>query len=436
MNLQQQSATRSGGAAGAIARIRLQDTGARVRSTELGDAAFTSAVEAHAASLRRTLHACVGEPAGRIREADLIQRLKLDRSVLGRVVRALHAQAPTEFLHELPSPEGLALVLRAASTHAGLSAADRTAGEHAIKAFRRFIVSYPGKRRALLLRLASSMPTQRAAADLISRRAMTKAAADLLGYRVKCTVASMIVFDGGDAERFDTIHLFSKYGLERTRPDGPPIIAGSLRTGPAGPACPYMPADPAADPADPTSSLLRDYCSGPGHVEFYETSGGLTELQIPPHEPPLNTPVDIVCAQRAPAVLLKKSRESFTHEWHQVITRMPTDRMVIDLILGPGVYENTMPMVTQSLYRPDPPRPPIPGVRRADELRPYASIDDLGYGLGGVHIHSVNRYRSCLSELIAHAGLNPEACRVVRVTKEHPELNSGMTCWFSLPGSE
>ncbi|MEM1072441.1 MAG: hypothetical protein AAGH71_06445 [Planctomycetota bacterium] len=395
---------------------------------------FDRAVERHAGSLRAMLERCValaGSPNS-VRETDLIRLLQLDRSVLGRVVRSLHASTPFEFLHEIPSPDGLSLVLDAAVDKGHVSGREQRSARESIARYRRFLNGYPGKRRAVLLRLAASMPSQRAAADLVSRRAMTRAASDLLGYRVRCTVAAMIVFDGGDRDRFDTIHMFGKYGLERTRPDGAPIIVGSLRTGPEGPVCPYVPADPGGDPNDATSALLLDYCQGAAHVEFIRSSLGQTELQLPSDEPALHEPIDVVCAQRGPGVLLRYQREGFTHEWHQVITRMPTDRVVIDLVLGPGVYPGVVPMISQQMYRPDPPKLPTPGTRLADEVRPYAAVDDLGLGLGSVHIESVPRYAECLRSLVGHTGLRADQCRVIRVAKDHPELNSGLICWFPL----
>ncbi|MEO0632463.1 MAG: hypothetical protein AAFY46_17300, partial [Planctomycetota bacterium] len=268
---------------------------------------------------------------------------------------------------------------------------------------------------------------------LAARRAMTRATAELLGYRVHTAIATMVVFDGDDPERFDTIHAFGKHGLERTRADGPPIIAGSLRTGPKGPKRGYAPADPSKNPADPSSSLMRPYCRGPAHVEFIRTTSGLTELQIPSDEPAIHEPIDVVCAQRAPGVLLRHRRPEFTHEWHQVVTRMPTEVGVIDLVFGSGVYEHMKPSVSQQLYRPDAPRMPVPGVRQADDIRPYASIEELGFGPDAAHLDGVPGYESCLHDLLAFTGQQPDQFRVVRIVKQHPELGTSIVCWMALP---
>lgn len=395
---------------------------------------FEATITRLASALRALLQDCMPiRPGGPLTEAELVTHFGLDRSVVGKVIRSLRCRSAEEFLHEIPSPDGLRLIVDAAAARGSVSPDLAASMRTDIDRFAAFVSSYPGKRRAFLLRLASQLPRRREAADLAARRAMTRAAAELLGYRVHTAIATMVVFDGDDPERFDTIHAFGKHGLERTRADGPPIIAGSLRTGPKGPKRGYAPADPSKDPADPSSSLMRPYCRGPAHVEFIRTTSGLTELQIPSDEPAIHEPIDVVCAQRAPGVLLRHRRPEFTHEWHQVVTRMPTEVGVIDLVFGPGVYEHMKPSVSQQLYRPDAPRLPVPGVRQADDIRPYASIEELGFGPDAAHLDGVPGYESCLDELLEFTGQRPDQFRVVRVVKQHPELGTGIVCWMELP---
>ncbi|MEM9661472.1 MAG: hypothetical protein AAF937_04090 [Planctomycetota bacterium] len=398
---------------------------------------FEAAIAGFAVSLRGVLRDCTPNPGGGVpNEAELVAQLKLDRSVIGKVIRSLRCRSADEFLHEIPSPDGLRLIVGAAARAGSVTPGRASSMRAEIDRFGAFVSAYPGKRRAFLLRLASQLPKRREAADLAARRSMTRAAAELLGFRVRTAVATMVVFDGDDPDRFDTIHAFGKHGLERTRDDGPPIIAGSLRTGPQGPRRDYAPADPARDPLDPASSLMRSYCRGPAHVEFIRTTSGLTELQIPASEPAIHQPIDVVCAQRAPGVLLRHRRAEFSHEWHQVVTRMPTETGVIDLVFAPGVYERASPLVSQHLYRPDAPRLPKPGMRRADEIRPYVSVEELGLGPEAAHLDGVEGYESCLRELLAFTGQRPDSFRVVRIIKQYPELGTAITCWMQLPAAD
>ncbi|MEO0632358.1 MAG: hypothetical protein AAFY46_16770, partial [Planctomycetota bacterium] len=135
-------------------------------------------------------------PGGPLTEAELVAHFGLDRSVIGKVIRSLRCRSAEEFLHEIPSPDGLRLVVEAASAGGSVSADLAASMRTDIDRFAAFVSSYPGKRRAFLLRLASQLPRRREAADLAARRAMTRATAELLGYRVHTAIATMVVFDG------------------------------------------------------------------------------------------------------------------------------------------------------------------------------------------------------------------------------------------------
>lgn len=416
-----------------LAEIPLGPEPRRGQGGSLSDRAFGETVRQHATALRPLVEMCV-ESSGAGREKDLVVALGLDRTVVGRIFRASRTRGNLEFVHELPSPEGLRLVFSAAVQAGLLSGPAGVRAVRAVDAFESFVSGYPGKRRAFLLRLATRLPRERAAADRNARRAMYRAATDVLGYRLRHAVVSMVVADGSDPVRFDTQHLFAKYGLERTRPDGPPIVVGAMRTGPDGPGCVYMPIDPDADPADPCSALLSEWCSGPATVGFFQTSSGFVELQVPADQPRVHEPLNIVCAQRAPGVLLRRAREGYSHEWRRVVTRIPSRRLTVDFILGPGVYEHATISVSEHLYRPELPSPPGDGPRQAEELLRYASIEDLGLGLDRIGIDGCPGYDECVRRMVGLASLDPTGCRVVRVTKDYPELNSSLLCWIPLTG--
>jgi len=416
-----------------VGRVQLGPIAAAPAGGDRTARTFRRQAKRHAERFRSVLNE-LSDAAPVWREKELVETLGLDRSVVGRIVRASRTDNDLELLSELPSPEGLRIIFEAATRTGLLNEDGFTRAANASAEFDAFLDDYPGKRRAFLVRLASDLPSERASADRVARRAMFRASSDLLGYRLQHAVLTMVVVDGCDPERFDAYHMFAKYGLERTRADGPPIIVGSLRTGPQGPGVAFEPIDPNADPADAASALMLDHCSGPALVTLVRTSAGFTELHLDADHPPVQELADIVVAQRAPGTLLRKSRPGFAHEWRRVVTRIPAERLTVDFIFGPGTYQGCELRTSEHLYRAEvPPPPSADGVRRADQLRGSARVSEVDRGIAGLSIRGLPGYRSAVADLVAAAAVEPGRCRVVRVTKDFPELNGDLMCWITLP---
>ena len=414
-----------------IGQLSLGDA-ALSSSERLEDDAFVAIVEAHASSLRGVLLRCDDIQRG-ARERDLADAVGLDRSIVGRMLRAARSDTDLEFVHQLPSADGLRLFFGAAESAGLIDPPAAAAASEAIDAFEHFLDSYPGKRRAFGIRLASLLPKEREQADRAARRAMFRAASELLGYRMKWAALAMLVVDGDDPIRFDTYHIFCKFGLERIRSGGAPIVVGSHRTGPDGPARGFVPLDEEADRTDPQSAVLLDHCSGPATVQFVRTSKGDTELHLAADEPAVHEPIDIVCGQRAPAILLRQARDDYSHEWRRVVTRIPAERVTVDFIFGPGVFEGAALEVSEHLYRSEVPARPDGNKLVADQFRRAAAVADLGRGSDALSIHGQPAFLGALHDLTSFAGVDPLQCRSVRVSKTFPQINSDLMCWIPLP---
>lgn len=394
--------------------------------------AFSRAITQHAHAIRRVLEAAM-RSAPSWRERDLVQTLGLDRSLVGRLVRAGRTTGQRELIQELPSAEGMAAILDALRASGLIDDDLLSAGKASLQRFDAFVDAYPGKRRAVMVRLASELPSERETIDRRARRAMFQAASDLLGYRVRHAVVTLLIVDGPDPERFDTLYLYSKFGLERTRADGPPIIVSSLRAGKSSTGPGFLPADPGADRNDATAALLQEFCTGPARVQFVDVTPERTELHISSDTPPLHHPIDVLCAQRADGVLLRRRREGFAHEWRRTVSRIPAERVSIDFVFGPGVYEGVEIAVSEHLFRSELPLHPSATGSRADQLRSSAQIGRVTAGIDALTLDDEPGYGQALRTMLGYAGLDARACRSARVSKQYPELNSELICWFPLP---
>lgn len=396
------------------------------------DAAFVVRVGLHTAKIRPLVeHAVRG--SGAIREKEFVEITGLERSLARRVFQLAEESEDLSFMHRLPSPAGLRLVLVACQERGLIAPAAVADAEKSIDGLESFLSSYPGKRSALLTRLSAMIPEERDSKYRAARRAMFKSASEILGYRVREAAVASLIVDGDDPVRFDVYHLAAKYGLERISRAGQPIIVGSQRNGPDGPRSGFLPLDANTDPSDPRSALLTEFCSGPASVRFVQRGGGLIETQLSEADPPIHEPVDVVTAQRAPGSLRRFAGDGYSHEWRRVISRIPAENLTIDLILAPGVYDEIEVVVSEQLYRSEVPPFPCSDSRRTEQLPTATTVKYLEPGLLQAGLTDCPRYVDGLRRLTAAAGVDENSCRVIRVTKGYPELNSDVMCWISLP---
>ncbi|MEM7807124.1 MAG: hypothetical protein AAF561_03335 [Planctomycetota bacterium] len=383
-------------------------------------------VEKLGRTLRKSLQkllddVCDGPPAEHV----LVDRLGLDRSSVGRVLRALREPSTHAFLAGLPSPEGLTLVAEASS---GLGAAT-TDVERATALFADLIHRHPGKRRGLNARLAAGAPSARERADRDARRAMSKAAAEMVGFRARRIDATLFVLPTGDPKRFDGAYLSAKWGVELLRPNGPSVSVGSVRPGPAAPRLDYGPLDATAPADDPSSCLLRDHCRAANRatrLEFVEHGPDGVELRLPASEPEVGDSVDVVWGQRIRHSLLRRQTPKTQFEWLSTLVTIPTDRVVINLLLPPEVWPDVDPVAAIRFHRSQPPVPPthdrgaLPGDLATDFLETSTS-------------DGLNDDEPLLCDAANRLGLVPSQLRRWRFEWAFPVLNSELTIWLPLP---
>ena len=147
-------------------------------------------------------------------------------------------------------------------------------------------------------------------------------------------------------------------------------------------------------------------------------------------------PANIQCAQHIPAALLRTARDGYAHEWRRTVPRIPCERLTVDFVFAPGVYDQSSLSVSDSLYRGEAPVCPAGDAPAAEQFRPSAEMYDVEGGVEGLAIPGCDRYEEAVGMLAASAGLDPSACRIVRVAKEYPVLNSELVCWIPLPATQ
>jgi hypothetical protein len=366
-----------------------------------------------------------------VREKTLVAIWGIDRSVAGRLVRAMRTHDSYGFLRELPSPEGLLLIAEAAA-RSGASEGDIQRLHAVVSAWQDIIDSFPGKRRALLTHLSSHDAESRERADTSARRAIFKSAAELIGYSVRHTLAAAFIVPASSGNRLDTIHVLGKYGLSRTREDGGPITVMGLRAGPESPQVQFLPIDPSAKGDRASDCLLPRYCRGRARIELVHTPANAIEMRLPPSDPAPHQEIDLVCGQRVPSMLMARRENGHAFEWYEVLPRIPSECLTVDLLLHESVYPGIVPQVTARLYSPYPPNPPNAPAGSSDVINSGAEIRSIGNGLRGIGISDIDGYPEMLREIAAQCDLELERFRAIRMTVRYPMLMSATCLWLPL----
>lgn len=182
-------------------------------------AALAAPPEAQVAQALRTslmpvLQALGGQPT---RPMHLVRRIGLDKSLASRLAQASRADTEAEFLHRLPSPTGLRILIDR-SRQAGLAEAWLPALAQAVDDFAQLLDGLPGGRQALDARLGSQQHTIRARREQMARQASFKAVSFLFGHDCDCLTTSLFLLPSADGQAVDVIEVHRRLGLRRITP--------------------------------------------------------------------------------------------------------------------------------------------------------------------------------------------------------------------------
>jgi hypothetical protein len=392
-----------------------------------------------AESLRTALRALLEAAGGpEMRESAVIARLPVERSLAGRLIRAVRSADPYVMLSELPAAQSLDTAIRSAMRcgEPGLARAAADARQP-VHAYAALLKTWPGGRRGLTALAASLNPDHRDRADLASRRAAFHHTADLLGYHVDTASATMFVLPSAVPGRCDTVHVFARYGLRRTRPSGPPISVFALHAGSqsAGSPRPLPPAP--ANSANPWSFLCTEFCRGPARVELARDPAfpGRLEVRLPSDQPGIHRPVTIVSAQALPAAYRRFRTPTLGYEWMEAVPRLPARAAVVEAIVHADLFPDWSPLVTGRLFTSSNPTPPprAGSGQIPDEVRLGARVEWLSSPAS--ELSGGPGHADLVRSVADRIGLDLSRCRALRATVPFPLLMASVLVWFPLPAA-
>jgi hypothetical protein len=367
------------------------------------------------AALAPLLSALAGQPPRPIR---LMRGVGLDKSLASRLVQAVRADSDAQFLHLLPSPTGLRILIDR-SQGAPEAAAWLPALGQAVDDFAALLDALPGGRQALDARLGKDSSAIRERREHMARQASFKAVSFLFGHYCETLSTSLFLVPSADGLHVDMVEVHRRLGLSRITP-GTPLPLLSLHTPPLSddgstPAARVTPVDgnPATDgsqamvggAADVHRYFVTEASSLPLPELEIEREGSMSTFLLGPNSPePL--PARLTTAVRVARVELLRPDEPYVLLRNYML-HTPCQRLVREIFLAEGVWPDALPQI--GFYLPGPSGAPVatppPGVPHYRRLSLSAPIEQLPPGDAEFELSGVPDHGIAIRAVLQRAGL-------------------------------
>lgn len=388
---------------------------------EGADAGDAGRIAEVAGGLRAALAPLVEHLAGSPpRPVRLTRGPGLDKTLASRLVQAARATSDGEFLHVVPSPTGLRMLLSAARGHAG--EALLAPAEAAVERFQSLLDGLPGGRQALDAQLGERSRSVREKREHIARQAAFKSQSFLFGHYCETLATSLFLLPSATAGMVDMIEVHRRIALRRLTPatripllsthvmaEDPADAAAVVMTGLAG--------GPVRAPAD---FLLAPASSAPLPALEVEQEGPTTTFLLGAGGPAM-TPVDLTTAFR----MLRVDTVAQAAPYNVVRIYMlhtPCHTLVREVFLAPGLWPDAFPLV--GFYLPGPTGTAAamfdPGKPHYRQLNLTARIEQLPPGRAGFSDHPLSDQAVALEQALALAGVPAEGWRGWRCRMAYP----------------
>ena len=371
------------------------------------------------------------------RPATLARAIKIDATLAGRMVRALRSRNVSDVIHEIPSPEGLRIVLAAASRH-DIPADVRDHSARAIREFELLLADLPGGRATLDTIAADWSPATRERAENSSRQSIFKSMSNLLGVLADGAFETVFIQPSEDPEWVDAVYVIGKLGMRRLRTGGP-ITAFGRRNNLDRQDLKSQIGQPLTlegqYSADPTRYLLEEFSSEPLPTLNTVRRQNLDLILLPPAVPAINVPVSLVFAQyiRRASVRPRKAGDEPFLESH--IPRIPSRAFLFDVIAREDTFASA-PELSAALHgiSPGGVSPDSPDFRR-DEVAVTVKLEHIRTGVTDIDCPEVPEYARLIDAVFDAVGWDRSAFMGYRCRMKYPVPLVEISYSFSGPSS-
>jgi hypothetical protein len=374
-----------------------------------------------AAALGAVLDSLPGAP---LRPNQLMAVLSVNRAVASKVLSATSHRDPMAALHQVPGPEPLRRLLRAAGRKGAPAEALARAGA-AVADFDRLIRREAGTRPALDALLSASLPDARERFELASKYSVYKGMSQLKGVLAETWVGAAVVApSAADPLKHDLTWLNGAVAIQRLRPGV--TVHFSYRHRRDGP-----------DRDDPDAGHdvvpLEQFCEHPPARLEAREAGGAIHYTLPDDLLGPRQIVDMFVVDHHPAAMLRTTDARHPRRNSLFVEpAIPVAGLVFDVILHEDAYPGAEPQLL--IY--DTGYDGIANVndveRLIDRVDLRESVEYLGADLGRVQAAELPRYGEMLAHLAGRFGWDPGRFRAYRTRIQYP-VYGWQVCLSFLP---
>ncbi len=406
------------------------------------------------AVIRSALDAIEEVPGDSLRPVLLTSKLGLDKSLASRVVRAIGADDPIRALHCTPTPQGLALVARAAKD-AGANRTQIESMEDASAAYGELLAEFSGGRTDLEATLAGWIPEQRERAERDARRSVFRGMTTLSGTRTSANYNSLYLVPPAtdssgtqdaalDLDYVNSLLVTVRQDLRRLR-NGARLHVMSLL------ADPHLGDDPLPSgrrkgapqarftlggvplEEDLSALLLRDLCSHPLPELELQQTGERIMVSVHPDSLDVNEFATIGMGWRTHRHFPRYSSASQTHGSISMTASSPSEALVVDLFLHRDLEWKGAPFASKSdgVGRYGPHLDPETLPRAELEVSPAAlNLDAHPSGLSSPDVRACG---AIAENACREAGYDLADFSKYRFKIAFPTPTEQLTIWWELP---
>lgn len=386
------------------------------------DDATTERIEAVASDLHARLLPLIEVMAGTPpRPVRLIRRTGIDKSLASRLVRAARVGSGPHFLHAVPSPSGLRILLDRSAGHADPALLSEAAA--AVDRFEAMLDGLPGGRQALDARLGATSVSIRRQREHVARQASFKAVSFLFGHYCDTLVTTLFMIPSATPGKVDLIEVHRRIGLQRLAADAPMPLMSLMppATGAAPDGAPCVTSlDGDATTRRPDDFLIADFSSAPLPALRVVDEGTMVSFVLEPV--PLSPPLPrLTSASRVMRVTDIEPAAAF-YIARRYMLHTPCRLLVRDIFLAKDLWP--MARLQVGFYLPGPTGSPEvllePGRPNHRQVNLTCHVDHLPPGPPLHELDGVSDQLETLRAVLARVGQADALFRGWRCTMSYP----------------
>ena len=399
------------------------------------EARMRSVSDALRGALEQVLSEALGADSDPMRPVQITQQLGLNKTLAGRVVRAIYEQDSLQALLRIPTPQGLQLI-SLASERVGAATASLERLARSTRDYGELLAEFSGGRTDLEAILAGWLPDQRARAERDARRSVFRGMTTLAGTRGSADYHSLYLLPSQkEPDRLDSLSVTVRQDLRRLQPLAEIVVFGPVADAPDAWRARRRTLQGRELNSDPRSMLVPELCSHPiPALEFNADEPGAMSLRVAAAGLDVNEPATLGLGWRTDAAFPRFAAAESDFGRFAIRAAKPVEAVVVDLFVHRDLALAGRPIASLDADVASSAAGSIAPPREDSVKRKAApSVLDLDADPSGLASQDVRSCKAIAENVCREAGVRLEDFAKYRTRMEFPVGSEELTLWWPLP---